>query len=125
MSQTYYASSEAELAQHLKDGRDSIEISVPFGDKIIKIKAVGTVAWGLIAVSLVAAIGLVIASPATIGASGVVGLAAAAPAVGVLGASATISAISLGVAGGGIGTLNKLRKYSITKLPNGRLLLKK
>jgi len=125
MMQTFKAANEEELAEHIKEGRDYIEVEADLGNKVIKIKAVGYIGWGLVAAALIVAVVFVSRSPATSRTSGVVGFAAAAPAVATLGPAATITAVSLAVAGGGIGVLNKLRKYSLTKLPNGNVLLKK
>lgn len=122
---TINVSTEEELAKALEDGKDEIVIEIELGGKVIRIKAVGKIAWGLIAVALVAAIASFITSPATLGVGAVAGLGVAAPAIAVLGVSATTAAVLIGVHGGGIGTLNKLRKYTLKKLPDGRVLLTK
>lgn len=43
-------------------------------------------------------------------------------AVGVLGFSTTVAAISIAVAGGGVAVLNKLRKYSIVSRKGNQLV---
>jgi len=116
-----------ELGKVIKENRDTIEIEGKLGPVVIRIKAVGNVAWGMaigaIAVALVAAISI----PASGGAStplAVAGEAIAAPvALSVLGIQATTAAIAIAVAGGGIGVLSLLRKYRIVEKSNNRVVL--
>ncbi len=92
--------------------------------KILKIKATGTVAWGIclgaIAVAVIAATGTAITGGAAAPvASGSVAFSAAA-ALPVLGLPSTISAVSIAIAAeaGGVSILNKLRKYNTEKKGN-------
>ena len=50
---------------------------------------------------------------------------AAAGAVAILGGKTTISAIAIAIAGGGVGILNKLRKYRIEKISDKHIILHK
>lgn len=57
--------------------------------------------------------------------SGVAGLGASGAAVGILGASTTYSAITIAVAAGGVGVLNKLRGYDVIKRSENSIILKR
>jgi hypothetical protein len=58
------------------------------------------------------------------GSSTTVSLIAAPGAVGILGGATTLSAIGIAVAAGGVGALNKLRKYRMISRENSRIVLK-
>lgn len=112
-----------ELANAIKNKEESIIIEGDLKNKVIRIKATGTVAWGVCAVFLGAAIVFYIATPAATvtttpvgGAmsftSGIVATTAATTTLG----SATVAAVAIGVAAGGIGALNTLRdRYKIVE----------
>ena len=114
---------EKELGEALKKGQEQIEIEGDLAKKVIKIKATGYVAWavaiGAIAISVVA----LIVTPSTIGASNVAHFVTAPAAVGILGFSATSSAIAIAVATGGIGALKNSRRYSLKKNFDGSITL--
>jgi hypothetical protein len=120
---------EAELGEALKNNEESIEIEGDLAKKTFKIRATGKVAWA----ACIGAIGVAIYSvAATVGTGGtsapVTGLTAgltAATATTVLGGAVTYSAIAIGVAAGGVGALNKLRKYKQVSYENDRLVLRR
>ena len=112
-----------DLAYAIKNKEESIIIEGDMKNKVIRIKATGTVAWGVCAVSLGAAIVFYITTPAAIvtttpvggGMSFVSGMVATTAAATTLGSS-TVAAVAIGVAAGGIGTLNTLRdRYKIVE----------
>ena len=122
-----------ELGQAIKEEKDTIEIEGDLCKKVIKIKATGTVAWGVCIGALGIAIGTKIVQAATtpidfatLGASaafkGFVATSSGAVAATTLG-SATTTAISIGVAGGGVGSLNKLRDYRLEKVNDKKIVL--
>ena len=122
-----------ELAEATKNNEDCILIEGDLKNKVIRIKAVGTVAWGVCGAALVAAIAFYIATPAaTVAAtpvggtvSAVVGTAATAAAATTLGTAAT-TAVAIGVSAGGIGALNTLRdRYRIVEKDEKHILLKR
>lgn len=113
---------EEDLAKALNQGQNYIEIEGDLANKVVRIKATGTVAWaiaiGAIGVAIVATVGTGgVAAPA----AGVVGIAA----TGVLGVSATAAAVALAVAAGGVGVLKTLRSYEIVSKEEGRVTLKR
>jgi lipopolysaccharide export LptBFGC system permease protein LptF len=126
-----FVKNEKELAQAIKNGDDYIEVEGDFGKRILKIKATGKVAWaiaiGVIGVATVAILKL----PARTGgagllAKGFIATGAGATAVGVLGIPTVITAISIAVAAGDVGVLNKLRNYKLEKISDTHIkLLKK
>ena len=118
-----------ELGKALKDNVLIIECEIDSetGRIVVKIKAVGSVAWGLCAVGLTAAIASAIAAVAA-PPSAIIGVPMAAvgltTASATLGASVALGAVAIGAAGGGIGALNKLRKYKMEKR-DGKIILRK
>ncbi|WP_272673369.1 hypothetical protein [Providencia sp. PROV031] len=120
---------EKELAQALKGNIDTITVTGNLAKATIKIKATGSVAWAV----AFGAIGIAaFATYATVGTGGaatpVTGFAAiggSGAAVGILGTATTWSAISIAVAAGGVGVLNKLRKYKIVEKTGDRVVLKR
>ena len=122
-----------ELAEATKIKKNYIEIEGDLAEKVIRIRAVGPIAWGVCAAALVVAIACYIATPAATvattpvgGAAAVAaGTAATAAAAVTLGA-ATTTAVTIGVCAGGIGALNTLRdKYKIVEKSDKRVVLKR
>jgi hypothetical protein len=118
-------STAKELGKAILDGISEITIEVDLAKSVIRIKGIGKAAWVIVIPAITAATIFAAAAPATGGTSAIAGFAALAPAVGILGSGAAVSAVLIAVGGGGIAVLNKLRKYTLTKLPDGRVLLKK
>ncbi len=115
-----------ELAKAVKNNEDEIIIEGDLKNKVIRIKAVGSVAWGVAAIALGVAITAILTSPGTMGISSALSLPAAAAAIPALGGvSVTTAAIGIAVAGGGIACLNKLREYKIVEKSDDRVVLKK
>lgn len=117
---------EAELGEALKNNEESIEIEGDLAKKTFKIRATGKVAWAV----CIGAIGVAIYSVvATVGTSSPVTATTAgftaATATTILGGAVTYSAIAIGVAAGGVGALNKLRKYKQVSYENERLILRR
>ena len=118
---------EKDLGKAINDNQPYIEIEGDLVNKVMRIKATGKAAW-IIAIGAVtvAATGLLypVPEPTTQTVSKAFALTAAGGAVSVLGLGATITAISIAVAAGGVGALNKLRDYKVVSHDNGRLILK-
>lgn len=122
-----------ELGKAIKNQEEFIEIEGDLRNKVIRIKAAGKVTWGVCATALGVAIVSYMATPAATvaatpvgGAATMVnGLAATVVATTSLG-SATIAAITIGVAAGGIGALNTLRdKYKIVEKDDKHIKLQR
>ena len=131
---------EKELGKALHEEKDSIEIEGDLAKKVIRIKATGKVAWGVLIGSLTVAIPLVIV---TVGSGGTATPATAptimgimGPSIATLGVGTTYSAVSIAagaaIAAGGVSAvpaaitaLSKLRKYKLIKNKSGiKLTLK-
>lgn len=116
---------EKELAKAIKNREDTIEIEGNLAKKTIRLRATGNVAWAIaisaIGVTVYAAI---VAVPSG-GTSGVVSLAAAPAAIGILGGAATYSAITIAIAAGGVGVLTSLRSYEEISRGVEKLVLKR
>lgn len=120
---------EAELGEALKNNEETIEIEGDLANKTFKIRATGNVAWavcigaiGIATYSVIATVGTGGASaPVTATTAGIT----AATATTFLGGAVTYSAIAIAVASGGVGALNKLRKYKQVSYENSRLTLRR
>ena len=124
-----------ELGQAIKEEKDTIEIEGDLVRRVIKIKATGKVAWGVCIGALGVDITLVLTQPATtaidistLGTSALVksfvATSSGVVAVSTLGSvSAVSTAIGIGVAGGGVAALNKLRDYRLEKKGNNKIIL--
>ncbi|MDE7316236.1 MAG: hypothetical protein K2N12_00655 [Helicobacter sp.] len=116
---------EQELAKAIEGGMNSIEIHGDLARHTIGIKATGQVAW-LVAIGAIGvAVASLMVSPATAGVSAGFAAASAAGAVGILGAATTATAISIAVAAGGVGVLNRLRDYDMEKISDTHVKLTK
>lgn len=115
-------SSEADLGKALKNKQDIIEIEGDLKNKVIRIRATGKVAWMIAIGAIGVAVTLLVSTGGT-GApvSGIVG----GGAVLALGLPATISAVSIALAAGGVGALNSLRGYKVAEQTNTKLVLKR
>ena len=117
-----------ELAKALKDKVDIIVIEGEFGKVSFRIYAIGRVAWIVAIGGIAAAVALIFASgsmplfsPGTLPGAAL----AAAPAVGILGWPATTAAITIALTGGGVGILNKFRKYKLIERDDNRIVFKR
>lgn len=115
------------LAKAIKDGDNEIIIEGKIGDIVIRIKAIGSVAWGVAIGAIGIAVGALLATPGTVGTSAIVAAPSFALAGTALGGSSVVAvgAISIAVAAGGVGVLTSLRNYKVQKLADGKILLKK
>lgn len=116
---------EEELANAIKNDEDTIEIEGNLANKTIKIKATGKVAWAIAIAAIAIAVASILLIPASGGTSSVASGAAISGAASILGGKVTLSAIAIAVAGGGVGILNKLRKYRIEKISDKHIILHK
>ena len=114
---------EEELTNAIKNNEDTIEIEGNLANKTIRIKATGKIAWAIAIAAIAVAVGGILLIPASGGTSSVASGAAISGAVSILGGKVTLSAITIAVAGGGIGILNKLRKYRIEKVTEKHIIL--
>ena len=114
-----------ELVKAINNNEFEITITNDeLGRSVIRIKAVGAVAW----LTAASAIGVAITSMVSTG--GTIGSVVAVPSFAVAatslgGISVATAAISIGVAGGGIAILNKLRDYKIVEKSDGKVILRR
>ena len=112
------------LGKALKDNEGEIIIEGDLKNKVLRIKATGKVAWAIAIGAIGFAVAAAIAAPATGGTSGIAASLVAPAAVPVLG-GATTTAIGIAVTAGGVGALNKLRKYKIVENDDNKKKIKK
>lgn len=120
--------SEKDLGEAVNNEQDTIEIEGDLGKKVLRIKATGKIAWviafGAIGIAVSGAV-YPIPEPTTQVASKAFAATAAGGAVSILGAGTTAAAISIAVASGSVGVLNKLRKYKVISTSNNLVVLKR
>ena len=123
-----FMTTEKELAEALKKNPDTIEIEGDLARKVVKIKATGAVTWGacLVMISFCA-----FSAAATVATAGTAAPATTIPTTLSLGVAATAwgvptatTAVSIAIAGG-IRSLDKLRKYKLTKISDEKIRLTK
>jgi len=114
-----------KLGQAIKEGQDTIEIEGDLKKKVLRIKATGKVSWAVAIGAIGVALASVILAPTPEPSTKVLGFMAAPIAVGVLGAGAASTSISIALAAGSIGALNTIRKYKIIKNTSDLLVLKR
>ncbi|MCI2947164.1 hypothetical protein FH144_01810 [Staphylococcus caledonicus] len=118
-----------DLGKAVKENQDNIEIEVDLGRKVVKIVGAGKVSW-LIASGSIASIVIALLVTAGTGgttapATGTYAAVAGTSAALTLGPTVTYIAISIAVAGGGMATLNKLRRYKVIEKDDRYILKKK
>lgn len=122
--------SAKDLGEALKRGDDSIEIEENLKESVIKIKATGKGVWAV----CVVCIGVTIGGVAVAVGSGGTGSAPAAlistpamaSAVAILGAPVAMVALSVALAGGGVGVLNHLMKdYDVERISDEKIILRR
>ena len=118
---------EKELGEALKRNQNTIEVEYDLANKVARIKATGNVAWGACIVAIAVAVA---AAVVTLNSGGI-----ATPVTGpvlsmnfgiaatTLGMPTAISAAGIAIAGGGIGALNKLRKYRLERISDTKIIL--
>ena len=120
---------EKELGKALKEVQDTIEIEMDLCKKVIKIKAIGIVSWGICIASITIAVSCAVVAVSTAGTTAVPDALIATPAMAtlasVLGLPTAISAVAIAVAGGGVGALNKLRNYRLERVSDEKIILHK
>ncbi len=122
---------EKDLGNAIKNGEQCIEVEGELGQKVFRIKAVGAVAWAVAIGGLTVAVAAIIAMipagplPAPAAIAGILPAAAVLGGAGVSGVAVAASAATIAVAGGGVGTLNKLRNYKMEKQGDRVILRKK
>ena len=117
---------EKELGEALKREEDTITIEGDLVKKVIKIHGTGKPAWGLAIGAIGVAVVSVVATAGTsTPATGSAALISGGAAATVLGVPTAVSAVSIAVAAGGVGALNKLRDYNLTKINDNKVILKR
>jgi hypothetical protein len=124
------------LGEAIKRNESTIIIEGDLAENVIRLKMTGPIAWTIAAGAIGTAIYLYLSTPAATtftapagGSGGVIsfGAASGAAAVGAaaIGMNATIVAIGVGIAAGGIGAVTALRdKYRVSEKSNKRIILK-
>ena len=122
---------EKDLAEEIKNERDTIEIEGDLANEIVKIKATGKVAWAIAfgAIGIAAGAAYITLTPSpdpvTKGLAPATGIAVGGAAVAILGVSTTTAAIALVKAAGSISVLTKLRSYKVISQRDNRVILKR
>lgn len=118
---------EKEFGEALKNDQDTIEVEYDLAKSVLEIKAVGKVAWGVCIACIAIAVSMAVvtissggtATPIT-GPTAALTLGAAAT---TLGMPTAVAATGIAIAGGGVGALNKSRKYRVEKISETKIIL--
>lgn len=112
---------EEEYATAVNNEEDSIEVVGDLRNKILKIKATGSVAWGIAFAAIVVAVGM-----AMTGVGIPVAATSALGATAIIGTGTTTAAIAIAVAAGGTAVLTATRDdYEIVEQSSKHLVLKR
>lgn len=122
--------SAKELGEALKRGDDSIEIEGDLQKPVVRIKATGKGVWAVCVVGIsvtIAGVAVAVGSGGTGSApAALISTPAMASAVAILGAPTAIVALSIALAGGGVGVLNHLMKdYDIKRISDEKIILRR
>lgn len=122
--------SAKELGEALKRGDDSIEIEDDLQKPVVRIKATGKGVWAVCVVGIsvtIAGVAVAVGSGGTGSApAALISTPAMASAVAILGAPTAIVALSIALAGGGVGVLNHLMKdYDIKRISDEKIILRR
>jgi hypothetical protein len=125
---TRKATTEKELADAVKSGASTIEIEGDLAKKVVKIRATGPVAWGLVAASLAGGymflkLTATVPVPQAKMAFAAASAGSGAAALTILGVSASATAFALTRAYGGAEGLKKIRAYKQLSYIDGKLVL--
>lgn len=125
---TRKATTEKELADAVKSGASTIEIEGDLAKKVIKIRATGPVAWGLVAASLAGGymflkLTATVPVPQAKMAFAAASAGSGAAALTILGASASATAFALTRAYGSAEALKKIRAYKQLSYIDDKLVL--
>ena len=120
--------SAKELGEAIKRGDDYIEVECDLAKKVFKLKATGKAAWAVCIADISVAVAGAVAAVGTVGPASAPAAVISTPAmtstVAILGAPTAIMALSVALAGGGVGVLNHLMKdYDIEKISDEKLIL--
>lgn len=120
--------SAKELGEAIKRGDDCIEVEFDLAKKVFKLKATGKAAWAVCITGIGVAVAGVAVSVGTAGTASAPAALISTPAmagtVAILGAPTAIVAVSVALAGGGVGALNHLMKdYDVEKISDEKLIL--
>lgn len=121
-----------ELGRAIESKQNEITVEGDLAKKIIRIKTTGKVAWviagGAIAIGVIAVMKMPVAAstgPTGLIAEGLVLGTTAAGAVSVLGVSATVTAVSIGVGARNKRALDELRNnYTLTIVNDRKIILR-
>lgn len=128
MGESAMAKTAKELGEALKRGDDSIEIEGNLKEHVIKVKATGKGVWAVCIAGISVAVAGATVAVGTVGTASAPAALISTPAmtstVAILGAPTAIMALSVALAGGGVGALNHLMKdYDVEKISNEKLIL--
>lgn len=117
-----------DLGAALNDQQESIEIEGDLKNHVLRIRATGKVAWAIAIAGIAIAVAAVVypvPEPTSQALMKTSGLVSAGGAVAILGGSATVAAISIARAFGGIKGLELLRSYKLVEKTDNKITLQK
>lgn len=117
------ANNGKDLGDAIRQEEPHIELEGELAAQVKKLIRLNAVLWVFCLAALAVTVAAVMQMPTTAGLSGIAGLAAGSSASAVIGADTVVTAVTVAIAGGGIGTLNMLRRYRLEERKDGRIIL--
>ncbi|MCI9282174.1 MAG: hypothetical protein HFH36_14075 [Lachnospiraceae bacterium] len=117
------ANNGKDLGDALRREEPYIELEEKLAAQVKKLIRLNAALWIFCLAALSVAAVAVMQMPATAGLSGIASLAAGTSASAVIGVDTAVTAVTIAVAGGNIGTLNVLRRYRLEEKKNGKIIL--
>lgn len=118
-----FVDNENDFGEELNNNAEHIEIVGDLAVKVKKMMRLNAALWTFCLASLSVTVIAVMHMPATAGTSGIVGIVAGTSAAAILGPEVAVAAATIAIAGGGIHTLKKLRRYRLQQTRNGGIIL--
>lgn len=117
------ANNGKDLGDAIRREEPHIELEGELAAQVKRLVRLNAVLWVFCLAALAVAVAAVMQMPATAGLSGIAGLAAGSSASAVIDVDTVVTAVTIAIAGGGIGTLNMLRRYRLEERKDGRIIL--
>lgn len=112
-----------DLGDAVRREEPYIELEGELAAQVKKLVRLNAALWAFCLTALSVAVVAAMQMPVTAGLSGIASLAAGTSASAVIGVDAAATAATIAIAGGGIGTLNRLRRYRLEERKNGKVIL--
>ncbi len=112
-----------DLGDAVRQREPYIKLEGELAAQVKKLVRLNAILWAFCLAALSVAVIAALQAPVTAGMSGIASLIAGTSASAVIGVDTAVTAVTIAVAGGGIGTLNMLRQYHLEEKEDGEVIL--